>query len=214
MTLIFESTVAPEYSVIWMHGLGASNRDMYGIAQALQLEEHAIRHVCLQAPERPVTINQNMFMPAWYDIVGNSLTDREDRHGITDSEQLIVNAIEEQQSQGISSKNIFLAGFSQGGAMALHTGFKYPAYLGGVMALSCYLPLASDFSPTQRKTLPVFFAYGSMDPIVWPIWSEKSYETLQACGYKRIAVHQYPMLHEVCQQELQDLRAWLLNRIE
>lgn len=216
MTLILEPSVPVTHTMIWMHGLGASNQDMYGLAQALSLETLPIRHICLQAEERAVTINQFMKMPAWYDIVGTSLTDREDKAGILESEQQIKQVIEQQQEAGISSAKILLAGFSQGGAMALHTGLRYENYLAGIVALSCYLPLAVEWQETtlkQRKSIPIFFGYGAQDQIVWPIWSQQTQQHLEQQGLKRISCHQYDMMHEVCAEELQDLRKWLVNLV-
>ena len=210
---ILEPQVPATHSMIWLHGLGASNQDMYDLAAGLGIENLPIRHVCLQAPNRAVTINQSMSMPAWYDIVGTSLTDREDRAGIYDSEQIIIKAIEHQLEQGISSANIFIAGFSQGGAMALHASLKYPQFLAGAIALSCYLPLAGDFSPCQRKTFPIFLAYGENDPIVWPSWTEDSHAKLAKAGFKRIKLNKYPMMHEVSLDEMRDLRQWIFERI-
>lgn len=211
--LILETAKDIHYCVIWLHGLGASANDMAGLAKALDLGELPMRHVCLQAPLQPVTINHGMSMPAWYDIVGDNLTDREDSKGIAASERIIADAVEEQIKSGISSKNIIIAGFSQGGAMALHAGLQYAAYLGGVVALSSYLPLRHAFTPCQRKTLPIFFAYGSDDFIVRPEWSRLSVDALQQAGFSRITAKVYPMAHEVNSQEMNDLRSWLLGRV-
>ena len=212
-TKVLEPQVTATHSMIWMHGLGASNQDMYDLASGLRLEKLPLRHVCIQAPNRSVTINQSMRMPAWYDIVGTSLTDREDKAGIVDSEQIINQTIEDEINKGIASSRIFLAGFSQGGAMALHTALRYPQYLAGIVALSCYLPLAGEFNPKQRKSLPIFMAYGALDPIVWPAWTQQSYEKLSTEGFNRIKLLDFPMMHEVSLEEMQALRGWLIERV-
>lgn len=210
---VLEPNMPATHSMIWMHGLGASAQDMYGLAQSLTITDLPIRHICLQAPTRPVTINQGLSMPAWYDIVGTSLIDREDKAGIEDSEQRIIHAISQQQQQGIPSSKIFLAGFSQGGAMALHTGLKYSQFLAGIIALSCYLPLANDFVARQRMTLPIFLAYGEHDPIVRPNWSEQTHQKLQSSGFKRLHLKKYSMMHEVCMDEMRDLSSWIHQRV-
>ncbi len=213
MSQYLEPNSTATHSMIWMHGLGASYQDMKGLAEAMALSDLSLRHVFLQAPNRSVTINQGFNMPAWYDIVGDSLTEREDEAGILASEQQIIDAIASEMKQGIPSSRIFLAGFSQGGAMALHTALKYPEYLAGVVALSCYLPLADKFQLNQRKTLPIFMAYGDKDPIVWPAWSLQTEQKLRAEGLSRISTYSYPMMHEVSLAEIQDLRGWILQRV-
>jgi phospholipase/carboxylesterase len=201
------------HCMIWMHGLGASYQDMAGLAQELKIMQLPLRHVFLQAPTRPVTINQSMPMPAWYDIKGATLTDREDREGILASEQQIIDEIARQESLGIPTSKIFLAGFSQGGAMALHTALNTEQYLAGVVALSAYLPLVKFFHGRQRKSLPIFMASGSLDQVVKQTWSEQSYQYLESTGYKRILFKSYPMMHEVCLAEIQDLRQWITDRV-
>ena len=214
MTTIFKHPELPAtHAMIWMHGLGASNQDMAGLVDALNISKLPMRHVCLQAPSRAVTINAGIKMPAWYDIVGDKLNDREDRTGILASDKIIQAAIVEQEAQGISSSKIFLAGFSQGGAMALYSALHHEKYLAGVISLSSYLPLAKDCVPKQRKTLPVFIAYGAMDPVVLPQWSKMSAEKLIGEGFSRIQQKEYKMMHEVTSQEIYDLRQWIMNRI-
>ena len=206
-TLIQDSEGQARACVLWMHGLGADASDMLGLAQELGLPN--LRHVFLNAPIRPVTLNQGMHMPAWYDIVGFELQDREDEAGIVDSQAQIQAVIAEQIQAGFTEEQVFLAGFSQGGAMALHTALNTPARFGGVIALSAYLPMATKNSAQLHKDTPFFLGSGQFDPIVVPQWTELSYTWLLEHGYERISHHQYPMEHSVCLQEMNDIRLWL-----
>ena len=194
--------------VIWMHGLGADAQDMAGLAEQLPLTL-AVRHVFIDAPIRPVTINNRMPMRAWYDILGVALTDREDNAGIKASEEIINKVIINQIQDGFKDKQIFLAGFSQGGAMALHTGLNYSATLGGVIALSAYIPLASSCKIALSKDTPMFLASGIYDQIVLPLWTKKSVEMLQVNGFENISSHEYPMEHNICADEVKDIAHWL-----
>lgn len=200
--------------VIWMHGLGADASDMVGLADQLVLNDVAVRHIFIDAPQRPVTINAGMIMPAWYDILGMKLVDREDKDGIEHSESIIRSVIESQMNEGFSSKQIFLAGFSQGGAMALHTALHSDYPLAGVIALSAYLPMAADNKSLLNKQTPFFIASGQFDPVVLPIWTQQSKEWLIQHGYERIAFHQYPMEHSICFEEIKDMSAWLSIQVK
>lgn len=200
--------------VIWMHGLGADASDMMGLSDQLLINDIPIRHVFLDAPMRPVTLNGGMMMPAWYDIVGMELNDREDKPGIEDSERNINQVIESQLTDGFTAEQIFLAGFSQGGAMALHTALNTSIPLAGVIALSAYIPLASDTKPKLEKSTPFFMAGGQFDPLVIPKWTQQSKEWLIANGYEHIAFHQYPMEHSVCLEEIRDLSMWLKMQVK
>lgn len=201
--------------MIWMHGLGARYDDMVGLVEELQIEDKPIRHVFLQAPDRPVTINNQFVMPAWYDIVGTSLTDREDEKGIKDSRERIMTAVNQEIEKGVDYPNILLAGFSQGGAMALYTGLTLDKKLGGIVGLSCYLPLAEAFDNEgyYADSMPIFLAYGELDPIVWPIWSRHTHEKLRQMGFNDVTFRGFPMMHSVCGDELLALRAWLDAKI-
>lgn len=199
--------------VIWMHGLGADASDMMGLVDQLPIKDVAIRHVFVDAPHRPVTLNDGMVMPAWYDIIGLELVDREDKEGIQKSQQFILKVIESQINDGFKSNQIYLAGFSQGGAMALHTALHMPVRLGGVIALSAYLPLAQESQPILDKGTPFFIASGQFDPLVLPLWTKQSKEWLVTNGYESIATHLYPMEHSICSQEVEDLSQWLSNQI-
>lgn len=206
--VVIEPKLKAEACVIWMHGLGASADDMAGLASQLPLKV-PMRHVALNAPVIPVTLNQRMPMPAWYDIVGIKLTDREDSAGILNSEQIILKAIEQQVADGFTHKQIFLAGFSQGGAMALFTSLHAMPTLGGVVALSAYLPLASECDVKLNLKTPVFIGSGRSDPMVLPSWTAQSVAWLKQKGFEHITVHDYPMEHSVCIEEIRDLAVWL-----
>lgn len=200
--------------MIWMHGLGASASDMINLSDQLMTKNLAIRHVFIDAPTRPVTLNGGMIMPAWYDIYGMELLDRDDKEGIEQSAVLIRNVIEAQLLDGFIPSQIFLAGFSQGGAMAIHTALNMKARLGGVIALSAYLPLAVHTVPELDKSTPFFLGAGHFDPLVLPIWTQQSKDWLLANGYKQLAFHSYPMEHSVCFEEIKDLSHWLGQQVE
>lgn len=200
--------------VIWMHGLGADASDMAGLAEQLMLPQKAVRHVFMDAPKRPVTINGGMVMPAWYDIVGTELVDRIDIQGIEDSKSMIRGVLEAQIQEGMRYEQIFLAGFSQGGAMALQTALSTPHRLGGVVALSAYLPLGEHSPLLLDKKTPFFFGSGQFDPLVLPVWTAQSRHFIASKGYEQISVHQYPMEHSICYEEIVDLSHWLDKHIE
>lgn len=198
--------------VIWMHGLGADAQDMAGLAAQLPVTV-AVRHVFIDAPVRPVTLNNNMPMRAWYDIVGLKLTDREDREGILQSEEGIRRVIDDQLNAGFGSEQIFLAGFSQGGAMALYTGLHTSMPIGGIIALSAYLPLADSCKVVLDSRTPIFAAGGEYDPIVLPAWTRQSIDSLRLKGFQKITWHQYPMEHSICMEEVNDLASWLTTQV-
>lgn len=200
--------------IIWMHGLGADASDMVGLADGLSIDEVSLRHVFINAPVRPVTLNNGMVMPAWYDILGMELVDREDKEGIEQSELIIRKVMDEQLNDGFTYNQIFLAGFSQGGAMALHTGLQTPERLGGIIALSAYLPMAQHNRPKLNKHTPIFIGAGQFDPLVLPKWVELSNDWLLNNGYTQISKHQYPMEHSVCLEELKDISLWLKQQVQ
>lgn len=210
--LTIEATEPTKACVVWMHGLGASGMDMHNLAS----QWHGlpqVRHVFLDAPIRPVTINGSMPMRAWYDIVGVKLTDREDKAGITNSACMITDVCNQQISTGLSSKDIYLAGFSQGAAMALYTGLNMQ-HLGGIIALSGYLPLASELTPSLDKQVPIWLAAGTYDQIVLPTWTEVSVEYLKRFGYNNILLKKYAMGHEVCLPQIDDLVTWFKDSVD
>ena len=198
--------------VIWMHGLGADAQDMAGLAAQLPLSV-AIRHVFIDAPVRPVTMNNHMPMRAWYDILGTALTDREDSEGIKRSEEIIRQVIDAQIAEGFASEQIFLAGFSQGGAMALYAGLHLSMPLAGIIALSAYLPLASACNIGLDQSTPIFVAGGLSDPLVLPAWTRQCVELLRSNGFQHIDCHEYPMQHTICVEEIKDIARWLTLQI-
>jgi len=201
-----ETGSPPQAAVIWLHGLGADGHDFEPIVPELRLKQ-AVRFVFPHAPVQPVTINQGMRMRAWYDIFqfGGG---REDDKGIRASQALIVKLIEEQP---VPAEKIILAGFSQGGAIALQTALRYPKPLAGVMALSTYLPLAATLAAernTANAQVPIFMAHGGYDDIIPIQRARDSKNLLEKLGH-RIEWHEYPMPHSVCGEEVRDISAFL-----
>jgi phospholipase/carboxylesterase len=210
-----ETGVNPTAAVIWMHGLGADGNDFVPIVPELGLAgAPAIRFVFPHAPMRAVTINNGYVMRAWYDVSFGDLegqSRRADEQGVRDSESQIGALIEREVKRGIPAGKIALAGFSQGGAIALQTGLRYPEQLAGIMALSTYLPLAAalpnEASAANRKT-SIFMAHGIYDPVVPYLMGTTSKTTLVALGYD-VEWHEYAMQHSVCADEVRDIGAWL-----
>jgi phospholipase/carboxylesterase len=200
--------------VIWLHGLGADSSDMVGLVEQLTVINVALRHVFIDAPARPVTLNGGMVMPAWYDILGFELVDREDKLGIKDSELLIRQLIDSQLKDGFDVGQIILAGFSQGGAMALHTAITTSGRLAGIIALSSYIPLIRDTNPVLDKATPIFMGSGQFDPLVLPKWTQASKDWLLEKGYEHLSYHQYPMEHSICFEEIKDLSLWLGKQVQ
>ncbi|MDP2241153.1 MAG: alpha/beta hydrolase-fold protein [Burkholderiales bacterium] len=205
----------PTASVIWMHGLGADGNDFVPVAQELGLPQaRPVRFIFPHAPMQPVTINNGYVMRAWYDISLDDLeggSKRADENGVRASQAAIGKLVAREAERGISFKNIVLAGFSQGGAVALQTGLRYPQQLAGVMALSAYLPLADSLpqeaSPANQRT-PLFMAHGLHDPVVPYAMGSNSKVFLEKMGY-RVEWHDYPMQHSVSLEEIQDIGIWL-----
>ena len=211
-----ESAPNPTAAVIWLHGLGASGDDFAAIVPELDLRGcPAIRFVFPHAPVMPVTVNGGYVMPAWYDIFGTELgtgaVKREDASGIAKSQQAIEALIANEVARGISPAKIVIAGFSQGCAVALHTGLRHPAKLAGIMALSGYLPLASTVAAERsaaNASTPIYMAHGTQDPVVMLNRAEASRDVLQALGYP-VQWHTYVMPHSVHPQEVADISAFL-----
>jgi phospholipase/carboxylesterase len=202
----------PQAAVIWLHGLGADGNDFAGLVPELDLSGcPPIRFVFPHAPSMPVTVNGGYVMPAWYDITGNDLISRQDAVGIQRSAQHIEALIAREISRGIAPQRIVLAGFSQGCAMALHTGLRHPHTLAGIIGLSGYLPLAdrihSERHPANSQT-PVFMAHGTQDPVVAMQWAQDACHTLQALG-QPVQWSSYPMPHSVHPQEIDDISDFL-----
>jgi len=207
-----ETTAAPTASIIWMHGLGADGHDFVDIVPELGLPARpGVRFVFPHAPMRPVTINGGYVMRAWYDIRDDGGARREDPAGVRASQKSIEALIQREKERGVAATAIVLAGFSQGGAMALHTSLRHGERLAGVMALSCSLPLAdtlvSEAAPANRD-VPIFMAHGTHDPMIPMARALRARETLTGLGY-RLEWHEYPMPHSVCLEEVRDISAWL-----
>jgi phospholipase/carboxylesterase len=211
-TVEIETAPAPRASIIWMHGLGADGHDFEPIVPELALPTTlAVRFVFPHAPMRPVTINGGAVMRAWYDVVAAGGDRREVEAGVRESQRRIEALIERERERGVADGAIVLAGFSQGGAMALHTGLRHVRRLAGIMALSCFLPLAdavaAEASAANRET-PIFMAHGTHDPLIPLDRGRQARDLLTALGY-RIAWHEYPMPHAVCADEITDIARWL-----
>ena len=208
----------PQGSVIWLHGLGADGHDFEAIVPELGVADQlSLRFVFPHAPMRPVTINGGMTMRAWYDILTLERGGPQDEAGIRESGRLLELLIEREHERDIPHDKIVLAGFSQGGAIALHTALRYPHRLAGLMALSTWLPLQDSFDTevvgntrAQSQELPVFMAHGSSDPMLPMALGQQSCETLEKAGYA-VEWHDYPMAHAVCAEEIADIRNWLLS---
>lgn len=207
-----ETAPNPSASVIWLHGLGADGNDFVPIIPQLNLATcPAIRFVFPSAPSMAVTVNGGYVMPAWYDITGRSANDREDIGGIQKSAAAISALIEREASRGIAYENIVLAGFSQGCAMSLQVGLRFPHQLAGIMALSGYLPLANAL-PLERseanKSTPIFMAHGIWDEVIAPERAEASVDALEKLGYQ-VDWNTYPMEHSLHPDELIDISRFL-----
>ncbi len=202
----------PTAAVIWLHGLGADGNDFASIVPELDLSGcRPIRFVFPHAPSIPVTINGGYVMPAWYDILGTETQRREDEAGIRRSVLAIEALLQRELERGIHAENIVLAGFSQGCAVALHTGLRYPTRLGGIMALSGYLPLAGSLAAEQsaaNRQLPIFMAHGVADPMIVLSRAEASRDALQRLGYP-VQWHSYPMQHSLHPAEIRDIGHFL-----
>ncbi len=201
---------APQLAVIWLHGLGADGHDFEPIVPELGLR-FPVRFVFPHAPVRPVTINGGMAMRAWYDILGFDRRSQEDSAGIRASAAAVTQLIDREIERGMSSERIVLAGFSQGGAVALHTALREPRGLAGVLALSTYLPLASTLAGERSAAnarVPLFMAHGTEDSVLPLALAETSRRALEALGYA-VAWHPYSMAHSVCLEEISAIGAWL-----
>ena len=207
-----ETAANPTHSVIWLHGLGADGNDFAPLVPALQIpKDVAVRFVFPHAPVQPVTINGGMVMRSWYDIFEASLVGHQDEDGILASEKAIHTTIDKELARGIPSERILLAGFSQGCAMALHIGLRYPKRLAGLICLSGYLPLA-DQSPTHwqaaNRDTPIFIGHGTQDPVVILDRGQATKDQLVANGYA-VQWHTYPMPHSVCPEEVTDIARFI-----
>jgi phospholipase/carboxylesterase len=204
----------PGATIIIMHGLGADGSDFFPIAEQMDLSAVGpVRYLFPNAPVIPVTINGGYRMPAWYDILGTQLMRQEDEAGLRKSQLGIDDIINSEMARGIPSHRIVVAGFSQGCAMALLTGLRFPHRLAGIAGLSGYLPLADKTAAERQaanQTTPIFWGHGRQDSMVTMDRAIASRDMLSALGYA-VEWHDYAMEHSVCAEEVGDLRAWLLK---
>jgi len=218
-TLLPRVEVGPEtpdatLTVVWMHGLGADGHDFEPIVPILNTPK--VRYVFPHAPARPVTINGGMTMPSWYDIMSlEDLDGRESEADIVRSSRQIRELVEHERAAGMPSERIVVAGFSQGGAMALHVGTRWEEPLAGILVLSAYLLVPDRFDAeaveAQRKT-PIFFGHGSFDPVVPVDRGRAAYDRLRQWTEGEVQWHDYPMGHQVCPPQLEDIGAWMRAR--
>lgn len=216
--VLLEPSTPATSAVIWLHGLGADGFDFVPVVDELHLPASlATRFIFPHAEQRPVSINNGYVMRAWYDIkVLDSGLRLEDDPGIRGSEAVVRRYIEQQIAQGIPANRIVIAGFSQGGAIALQTGLRYPQRLGGVMALSTYLPLRDSVAKeaaAANRDLPILMCHGAYDGVLPLGMGEASRDLLQGLGYQ-IEWHSYPMQHQVCLEEINEISRWLQIRLK
>ncbi|MFQ5633863.1 MAG: alpha/beta hydrolase [Gammaproteobacteria bacterium] len=211
-TLEIETGSNPRAAVIWMHGLGADARDFEPAVPLLDFgPRRPVRFVFPNAPVRPVTLNGGMAMRAWYDLLGMDRNAREDEPGIRTSAAGIDNLVGREIERGIPSGQIIVAGFSQGGAMALFTALRYPEPLAGVLALSTYLPLATAVANERAEVnarLPIFMAHGEIDDVVPINFARSSRKRLCQLGHE-VEWHEYPIRHSVSPEELAHIKAFI-----
>lgn len=196
-------------SVIWLHGLGADGSDFEPVVEALSLPQ--VRFVLPHAPYRAVTLNNGYQMRAWYDLYGLTPGSKQDEAGIRQSQSEIEALIAAEKARGIETRRIVLAGFSQGGAIALHSALRHAEPLAGVLALSTYLPLRSqlaDEANAANRNIPIFMAHGSFDTVITHEIASASADLLRQQHYP-LSWHEYPMAHSVCMEEIDDIRQFL-----
>ena len=213
-TVELETAADPRWTVLWLHGLGADGHDFEPVVPEL-VRPHwpALRFVFPHAPVRPITINNGVPMRAWYDIAGFDFAHRADPAGLAESVAQAEALIAREGERGIAPNRVLLAGFSQGGAVALSLALGRELPLAGVIALSTYLPGSSGHrAGAQAATQPVFMAHGSADPVIPVAESERSLQALQSLGFD-VEWHRYPMAHQVCAEEIADLGQWMERRL-
>ncbi len=214
--LVVEPGRPADAAVIWLHGLGATYHDFPPVVPELGLpRDHAVRFVFPQAPSVPVTINGGMVMPAWYDILAMDFDRVVDEAGVRSSAAALEQLIERERERGVDSARVVLAGFSQGGAIALHLGARYPRPLAGVLALSTYLACDGDLDRERRPAEgapPFLMCHGHSDPMVQLGLGVRARERLRGLGF-HVEWKEYPMAHEVCEPELRHIGAWLRARL-
>ena len=213
--VVLEPSSKPTAAVIWLHGLGADGHDFVPIVEELDLPAGLpVRFIFPHAPVRPVTINGGMRMRAWYDISPDMR--RQDETGIRESARTVEGFLEHEIAAGVPSDRIVLAGFSQGGAITLHTGLRYPQPLAGLLALSTYLPLPEQYAAEarpERKDTPILMCHGQYDPMLPLQLGAWSRDVLKQGGYD-VTWREYPMQHAVCAEQIADIGAWLRERLQ
>ncbi len=212
-----ETGPSPQWAVIWLHGLGADGHDFAPLVPELVRSDWpALRFVFPHAPVRAVTINNGARMRAWYDIVGMDFPTRADSEGVAQSVLQASALIDREGARGIPAQRVLLAGFSQGGAIALAAGLRRATPLAGLIALSTYLPGAETAAADLHAAAvaqPVFMAHGSADPVIPLTYAERSAQALRTLGF-RIDWHRYPMAHQLCAEEIRDLGDWMTQRFD
>ncbi len=205
----------PEASVIWLHGLGADGNDFVPVVERFSFaHRHKVRFVFPHAPMRSITINDGMTMRAWYNITHLDLSKNEDMAGLQDSEKLVHLLIEREEAHGIPTDRITLAGFSQGAALALYSGLRFPKKLSSIIALSGYLPSPNTLKLDEHsanQATPVFIGHGMFDPIVPIMLGQLCKEQLEGFGYA-VNWHSYPITHTVAMEEIEDIDIFLNKR--
>ena len=201
-------------TVIWLHGLGDSGDGFAPVAAHLALpKELGVKFLFPHAPVQPVTINNGMAMRSWYDIKSMSMDERADHQGVQESAAKIEALLDEQIAAGISADKIILAGFSQGGVVTLHLAPRYKHRLAGVMALSTYMSQPQLLAEQAKQNdLDIFMAHGDYDDVVPKVAATQALDTLQSYGYQ-VRWSTYPMAHQVCDEQLQAIRQWLIERL-
>lgn len=201
--------------VVWLHGMGADGYDFLSVVPELGIDDLAVRFVFPHAPIRAVTINGGQRMRAWYDILSLTSAAQQDADGIYDSERLVHDYLRIERERGVPAERIVLAGFSQGGAIALHTGLRYPQTLAGILALSTYLPvhdrLPAEAAEANRAT-PILMCHGTADPVLPLAFGSSSRDGLRASGYA-VDWREYSMQHAVSMEEIEDIGRWLRQRL-
>jgi len=214
--VVIEPQSTHKASVIWLHGLGADGHDFEPIVPELKLpNDLGIRFIFPHAPKRPIAINGGMVMRAWYDIRIPDLSLQEDEDSIRESNDILSSYIDAEINAGITADKILIAGFSQGGAVTLFTGLRYPQKLAGLLALSTYLPLPDQLQAEANNAnlkTPLMMMHGTFDPIIPVFQGQNSRYLLQQAGYP-IEWHEYPMQHAICPQEINDISHWLQQRL-
>jgi phospholipase/carboxylesterase len=207
-----ETGLRPDAAIIWLHGLGADGNDFVPIVNEMRLPASlSVRFVFPHAPVRPVTLNNGMRMRAWYDIAAGDLTNRADLDGVRTSQAQLEALIARETARGIAVRRIVVAGFSQGGVIALYTGVRHAERLAGIVALSTYVVLPETLAEegsSANRDVPIFMAHGTADPMVRLEWGEAGRRALEMAGYS-VEWHTYPMQHSVVWEEIEALTAFL-----